>query len=61
VLSYATSYGPLAWTLPAECFSTATRSKGVGLATATIWFANFIIGVTVPQSKLSISISQSMI
>ncbi|OQV05166.1 hypothetical protein CLAIMM_09950 [Cladophialophora immunda] len=54
VLTYAASYGPLAWTLPAECFSTATRSKGVGIATATIWIANFIIGVAVPQMVISI-------
>ncbi|EXJ72395.1 uncharacterized protein A1O5_04899 [Cladophialophora psammophila CBS 110553] len=54
VLTYAASYGPLAWTLPAECFSTATRSKGVGIATATIWIANFIIGVAIPQMAISI-------
>lgn len=54
VLAYAATYGPLAWTLPAECFSTAKRSKGVGLAVAMVWIANFIIGVVVPQMVISL-------
>jgi MFS family permease len=34
VLAYASSYGPLAWTLPAEVFPSSKRAKGVGAATA---------------------------
>lgn len=45
VLAYASSYGPLAWTLPAEVFPSSKRAKGVGAATAMVWLANFIIGV----------------
>lgn len=45
VLMYACSYGPLAWCLPAELWSNGKRAKGVGIATATVWWANFVIGV----------------
>ncbi|KAF3809464.1 Sugar transport protein MST2 [Colletotrichum gloeosporioides] len=54
VLCYATSYGPLAWTLPAEIFPNSKRAKGVGAATAIIWLANFIIGVCVPEMLIKI-------
>ncbi|KAI8307591.1 hypothetical protein K4K61_003478 [Colletotrichum sp. SAR11_59] len=54
VLCYATSYGPLAWTLPAEIFPSSKRAKGVGAATAMIWLANFIIGVCVPEMLIKI-------
>ena len=49
VLMYACSYGPLAWCLPAELWSNAKRAKGVGIATATVWWANTVIGITVPS------------
>lgn len=52
VLAYAFSYGPLAWTLPAEVFPSSKRAKGVGAATAMVWLANFIIGVIVPEMQL---------
>lgn len=45
---YSLSYGPLGWTLPAEVFPNAVRAKGVGLAVATNWITNFIIGLSVP-------------
>ncbi|KAF6826678.1 hypothetical protein CPLU01_09533 [Colletotrichum plurivorum] len=54
VLCYACSYGPLAWTLPAEIFPNSKRAKGVGAATAMIWLANFIIGVCVPEMVIKI-------
>ncbi|KAH7136747.1 hypothetical protein B0J13DRAFT_677587 [Dactylonectria estremocensis] len=54
VLCYAVSYGPLAWTLPAEVFPSSKRAKGVGAATATIWIANFIIGVVVPEMMIKL-------
>lgn len=54
ILCYASSYGPLAWTLPAELFPNSKRAKGVGAATAMIWIANFVIGVIVPQMVISI-------
>ncbi|KAI1128032.1 general substrate transporter [Nemania abortiva] len=48
VICYAVSYGPLAWSLPAEVFPTIKRAKGVGAATAMLWVSNFVIGVIVP-------------
>ncbi|KAF4949922.1 hypothetical protein FSARC_13343 [Fusarium sarcochroum] len=54
VLAYASSYGPLAWTLPAEVFPSSKRAKGVGAATAMVWLANFIIGVIVPEMQLKL-------
>ncbi|RSL70406.1 hypothetical protein CEP53_001837 [Fusarium sp. AF-6] len=54
VLAYASSYGPLAWTLPAEVFPSSKRAKGVGAATAMVWLTNFIIGVVVPKMQLKI-------
>ncbi|KAL1866184.1 hypothetical protein Daus18300_006848 [Diaporthe australafricana] len=54
VLAYASSYGPLAWTLPAEIFPSSKRAKGVGAATAMVWLANFIIGVIVPEMQLKL-------
>ena len=49
ILTYGVSYSPLAWALPAEVFSTAQRSKGVALSTATVWLCNFIVGVITPS------------
>ncbi|KAK5193706.1 hypothetical protein LTR72_005886 [Exophiala xenobiotica] len=54
ILTYACSYGPLAWCMPAEVYPNHVRAKGVGLATATIWISNFIIGVSVPPMFISI-------
>ncbi|VUC20277.1 unnamed protein product [Clonostachys rosea] len=54
VLCYACSYGPLAWTLPAEVFPSSRRAKGVGAATAMVWLANFVIGVVVPEMVIKI-------
>ncbi|KKY27256.1 putative high-affinity glucose [Phaeomoniella chlamydospora] len=48
MLIFGVSYSPLTWALPSEVFPTATRSKGVALSTATVWLANFIIGVATP-------------
>lgn len=48
MLVYGVSYSPLAWALPSEVFSNATRAKGVALSTATVWLSNFIIGVATP-------------
>jgi sugar porter (SP) family MFS transporter len=48
IIMYAMSYSPLGWALPSEVFSTATRSKGVALSTATVWLCNFIVGVATP-------------
>ncbi|PLB48585.1 MFS monosaccharide transporter [Aspergillus steynii IBT 23096] len=54
VITYAMSYGPLAWVLPAEVFPSSKRAKGVGAATAMIWLSNFIIGVVVPEMLIKL-------
>ena len=54
VIIFGLTYGPLIWTLPSEVFPNATRAKGVGLAVAVSWLANFIIGVAVPPMIVSI-------
>lgn len=48
VLVYGVSYSPLGWALPAEVYTNSSRSKGVALATATVWLCNFIVGVATP-------------
>lgn len=54
VLVYGVSYSPLGWALPAEVYPNASRSKGVALATATVWLCNFIVGVATPPMMSSI-------
>ncbi|OQV07209.1 hypothetical protein CLAIMM_11675 [Cladophialophora immunda] len=48
ILIFGLTFSPLGWALPPEVFPTSCRSKGVALAVATNWLANFIIGVSVP-------------
>ncbi|OJJ05553.1 hypothetical protein ASPVEDRAFT_174600 [Aspergillus versicolor CBS 583.65] len=48
ILVFGVSYSPLGWALPSEVFTTASRSKGVALATCINWLSNFIIGVITP-------------
>ncbi|KAL5363441.1 general substrate transporter [Aspergillus floccosus] len=49
ILIYGVSYSALGWALPSEAFSTTTRSKGVALATCTIWLCDFIVGLVTPS------------
>ncbi|KAH1553212.1 hypothetical protein KXX57_007009 [Aspergillus fumigatus] len=49
ILIYGVTYSPLGWALPSEVFSTTSRSKGVALATCTIWLSDFIVGVVTPS------------
>ncbi|KAJ5966554.1 hypothetical protein N7481_013268 [Penicillium waksmanii] len=48
IIVFGVSYSPLGWTLPSEVFTTASRSKGVALATCINWLSNFVIGVATP-------------
>ncbi|KAF0643200.1 hypothetical protein FPSE5266_20084 [Fusarium pseudograminearum] len=54
ILIYGVSYAPLGWALPAEIFPNSSRSKGVALATATVWLFNFVVGVATPPMIESI-------
>ncbi|RAH47357.1 sugar porter family MFS transporter [Aspergillus brunneoviolaceus CBS 621.78] len=49
ILVYGVSYSPLGWALPAEVFPNACRSKGVALATCTIWLSDFVVGIVTPS------------
>ncbi|GFF25259.1 high-affinity glucose transporter [Aspergillus udagawae] len=49
ILVYGVTYSPLGWALPSEVFSTTSRSKGVALATCTIWLSDFIVGIVTPS------------
>lgn len=43
VVVFGLTYGPLIWTLPSEVYQNVNRAKGVGLAVAVSWLANFVI------------------
>ena len=49
ILIYGVSYSPLGWALPAEVYSTTTRSKGVALSTCVIWLSDFVVGISTPS------------
>lgn len=49
ILAYGVSYSPLGWALPSEVFSTANRSKGVALASCTVWLCDFVVGISIPS------------
>lgn len=46
--SFGFSWGPIAFLIPPEVFPLAIRSKGVSIATATNWLANYIVGQMTP-------------
>ncbi|KAB8203801.1 general substrate transporter [Aspergillus parasiticus] len=54
IMIFGVSYSPLGWALPSEVFPSATRSKGVGLATCVCWISNFIVGIATPPMLSSI-------
>ncbi|KAF4120939.1 MFS transporter, SP family, sugar:H+ symporter [Geosmithia morbida] len=44
ILGFATTWGPMIWTLQAELFPSRYRAKGMAIATASNWIWNFMIG-----------------
>ncbi|KAL4786520.1 general substrate transporter [Aspergillus varians] len=48
VLFYATTWGPIVWSIVAELFPSKYRAKGMALATASNWLWNFLIGFFTP-------------
>ncbi|KAM0322589.1 hypothetical protein ACHAQA_009437 [Verticillium albo-atrum] len=48
VATFATTWGPVSWTYPAEIFPSKVRAKAVSLATATNWFFNTVLAFAVP-------------
>lgn len=48
VATFATTWGPVSWTYPAEIFPSKIRAKAVSLTTATNWFWNCVLAFAVP-------------
>ncbi|KAK0377004.1 high-affinity glucose transporter [Colletotrichum limetticola] len=48
VATFATTWGPVSWTYPAEIFPSKIRAKAVSLSTSTNWFWNMILAFAVP-------------
>lgn len=46
--SFGYSWGPIGFLIPPEVYPLAIRSKGVSIATATNWLANYIVGQLTP-------------
>ncbi|TWU70834.1 hexose transporter hxt1 [Metarhizium rileyi] len=44
ILGFATTWGPMIWTIQAELFPSRYRAKGMALGTASNWIWNFCIG-----------------
>ncbi|ROV91207.1 hypothetical protein VMCG_09373 [Cytospora schulzeri] len=48
ILGYATTWGPMVWTLIAEIYPSKYRAKGMALATASNWTWNFLLAFFTP-------------
>lgn len=48
ILGYATTWGPMVWTIQAEIFPSKYRAKAMSLATASNWTWNFLIAFFTP-------------
>ncbi|KAK0709218.1 general substrate transporter [Lasiosphaeria miniovina] len=55
VATFATTWGPVSWTYPAEIFPSKIRAKAVSLATASNWFWNMVLAFGVPPLLWNIS------
>ena len=48
IACFAFSFGPVTWVIISEIFPTEHRSKGVALATMSLWLANWLVGQFFP-------------
>ncbi|OAA73730.1 siderophore iron transporter mirC [Cordyceps fumosorosea ARSEF 2679] len=48
ILGFATTWGPMIWTIQAEIFPSRYRAKGMAISTAANWIWNFCIGFFTP-------------
>ncbi|KAL2262776.1 hypothetical protein VTK26DRAFT_70 [Humicola hyalothermophila] len=55
VATFATTWGPVSWTYPAEIYPSKIRAKAVSIATATNWFWNMVLAFAVPPLLWNIS------
>jgi SP family galactose:H+ symporter-like MFS transporter len=45
IASFASGLGPIFWLLITEIFPPEARAAGASVATATVWFSNFLVGL----------------
>lgn len=50
ILGFATTWGPMIWTICGELYPSRYRAKGMALSTASNWFWNFLLGMSLPYS-----------
>lgn len=55
VATFATTWGPVSWTYPAEIFPSKIRAKAVSLSTSANWFWNMVLAFAVPPLLWNIS------
>ncbi|EJP71045.1 hexose transporter [Beauveria bassiana ARSEF 2860] len=48
IVGFATTWGPMIWTIQAEIFPSRYRAKGMAISTAANWIWNFCIGFFTP-------------
>ncbi|EEU38114.1 uncharacterized protein NECHADRAFT_71510 [Fusarium vanettenii 77-13-4] len=48
ILGFATTWGPMIWTIMAEIFPSRYRAKGMALSTASNWLWNFLLAFFTP-------------
>jgi SP family sugar:H+ symporter-like MFS transporter len=44
IFGFATTWGPMIWTICGELYPSRYRAKAMALSTASNWFWNFLIG-----------------
>jgi len=49
IASFAFSFGPVCWVIIGEIFPTTIRGRAMGLATLSLWVANFFVGQLTPM------------
>ncbi len=61
VVCFGASWGPLVWVLLGEIFPPSIRARGLGIAAAAQWIANFLITVSFPpMAAWSLSLTYGM-
>jgi SP family sugar:H+ symporter-like MFS transporter len=48
ILGFASTWGPIIWTICAELYPSRYRSKAMGMSTASNWFWNFLLAFFTP-------------
>lgn len=61
VATFATTWGPISWTMPSEVFPQQVRAKAVSLATSANWIWNCALAFAVPPLLRSINWKMYMV